>query len=106
MPGCKDKSDAGLFVDDQANLLSLEQQERIANLNQKLLEDIDIHFMVATLDSPSLDLDAKANELFEKRSLGKKTGSARGMLFLVDLKGRLCVWKQAMTWKAFSRMRL
>ena len=88
VPGCKDKIDAGPFVDDQANLLSAEQRERIGNLNQKLLEDIDIHFLVVTLDAPAFDLDAKANELFEERSLGKKTGGARGMLFLVDPQGK------------------
>jgi len=88
VPGCKDKIDADLFVDDQANLLSSEQQKRIANLNLKLLEEIDIHFLVVTLDTPALDLDAKANELFEERSLGRKTGGARGMLFLVDPRGK------------------
>ena len=88
VPGCKDKNDTVLFVDDQATLLSSEQRERINRLNQKLLEDIDIHFLVVTLDTPVLDLDAKALELFEERALGKKTGAARGMLFLVDPQGK------------------
>ncbi|MEN8246665.1 MAG: TPM domain-containing protein [Thermodesulfobacteriota bacterium] len=86
--GCKNNNDAHLFVDDQADLLSSEQQERIAALNQRLLEDLDIHFLVVTLESPAFDLDAKAVELFDARALGEKTGSARGMLFLVDPQGK------------------
>ena len=86
--GCKDKNDTALFVDDQANLLSSEQRDRIVRINKKLLEDIDIHFLVVTLDTPALDLDAKAVDLFEDRELGKKTGGARGMLFLVDPEGK------------------
>ena len=86
--GCKNNNDAYLFVDDQAELLSPEQRERIAALNQRLLEDLDIHFLVVTLESPAVDLDAKAVELFDARALGEKTSSARGMLFLVDPKGK------------------
>jgi len=86
--GCSEKNDARLFVDDQANLLSSGQQKRIIALNQQLLKDLDIHFLVVTLDSPAVDLDAKAIELFDTRALGTKTGGARGMLFLVDPKGK------------------
>jgi hypothetical protein len=86
--GCKDAIDAGLFVDDRAGLLNSEQRKRIVNLNQRLLEDIDIHFLVVTLDVPALDLDAKAVDLFADRALGQKTGGARGMLFLVDPQGK------------------
>jgi len=86
--GCNDKNDVPLFVDDRAGLLSAEQEKRIVALNQRLLKDLDIHFLVVTLDAPAFDLDAKANELFEERSLGKKTGGARGMLFLVDPQGK------------------
>ena len=86
--GCKDKNGTALFVDDQADLLNSEQRERIVRINKKLLEDIDIHFLVVTLDRPALDLDARAVDLFEDRELGKRTGGARGMLFLVDPQGK------------------
>jgi len=86
--GCKNNNDAHLFVDDQAELLKSEQRERIVALNQRLLEDLEIHFLVVTLESPAVDLDAKAVELFDARALGEKTSGARGMLFLVDPKGK------------------
>ena len=49
--GCSDKSDAGLFVDDQADLLSSDQEERIVALNRQLLKDLDIHSLVVILDA-------------------------------------------------------
>lgn len=86
--GCKNKNDAHLFVDDQANLLNSEQRKRIVSLNQRLLEDLDIHFLVVTLKTSAVDLDAKAVELFDARALGEKTSGAKGMLFLVDPQGK------------------
>lgn len=86
--GCKGKSDDSLFVDDQAGLLSSDQEERIVALNRQLLKDLDIHFLVVTLDAPAFDINANAIALFDERALGKKTGGARGMLFLVDPKGK------------------
>ena len=85
---CKDKSHPNPFVDDRADLLNSAQEARITSLNQKLLQDLDIHFLVATLESPAADLDATAIEWFESRALGAKTGGAKGMLFLVDPQGQ------------------
>ncbi|MBW2298206.1 MAG: TPM domain-containing protein, partial [Deltaproteobacteria bacterium] len=65
-----------------------EQERRIVDLNRRLLEKLDIHFMTIILDTPAPDLDAKAIALFDRHALGKKTKGARGMLFLVDPRGK------------------
>ena len=86
--GCKGTNDDSSFVDDQAGLLSSDQEERIVALNRQLLKDLDIHFLVVVLDAPAFDINAKAIALFDERGLGKNTGGARGMLFLVDPQGK------------------
>lgn len=72
--GCKGKTDDSSFVDDQADLLSSDQEERIVALNRQLLKDLDIHFLVVVLDAPAFDINAKAIALFNARALGRKTG--------------------------------
>jgi len=82
----KDSSDA--FIRDGAGLLSAEQKSRIAKLNQKLLEDLDIHFQVVILTQSPPDLNARAVQVFEQNRIGELTRGKKGLLFLVDPQGR------------------
>ncbi|MCW8860227.1 MAG: TPM domain-containing protein [Deltaproteobacteria bacterium] len=72
------------FVQDRADLLSAAQEERLNEFQRLLLEEQDVHFFVTTLDQPTSNLDQKALELFEEKSLGEHTSSARGLLLVVD----------------------
>lgn len=72
------------FIDDPASYLSAHERERIASLNTRLLEDLDIHIQVVILAQSPADINRKAAELFEDHALGSKTRGSRGVLFLVD----------------------
>ncbi len=85
---CTHKSASDNFIRDDAGLLSAEQRSRIAGLNQKLLEDLDIHFQVVILAETPPDLNSKAVEVFEQRRVGESTSGNKGLLFIVDPLGR------------------
>lgn len=72
------------FVQDQAELLSAAQEQRLSKFQHLLLKERDVHLFIATLAQPSGNLDQTALELFEKKSLGEKTTGARGLLLLID----------------------
>ncbi len=76
------------FIDDQPSLLSEIQQARIRAYHQRLLTDLDIHLQVTILDAAAPDIDRRAVELFDAYRLGEATRAARGLLLLVDPKGR------------------
>lgn len=70
------------FVEDNGKLLSEQQLTRLESYHQTLLEQLDVHFKVISLDKKADDIDELAAELFGK--LGQKTSAAKGLLFLVD----------------------
>jgi len=72
------------FVQDQAQLLSTGQVQRLNEFQRLLLKERDVHLFIATLDQPAANLDQTALELFEKKSLGKQTNGARGLLLAID----------------------
>ena len=72
------------FIEDRAGLLTSEQKERLSEFQQLLLKERDVHLFVSTLDQPAADLDQTALELFEKKSLGRQTKGARGLLLVID----------------------
>ena len=74
------------FLDDRAGLLSRQQKEYLNDYNNALLKDLDIHFKLIILAEPAEDINQAAAELFG--DLGVKTGGARGLLFLVDPRGK------------------
>lgn len=72
------------FVQDQAELLSAAQEQRLSEFQHLLLKERDIYLFVATLNQPVVNLDLTALELFEKKSLGEQTSGARGLLLVID----------------------
>lgn len=76
------------FVDDQTQILTKHERERIVQMNGKLLKDLDIHIKVVVLEKSPLDINQEAVRLFEEAALGKKTQEAKGVLFLVDPTGK------------------
>ena len=74
------------YVDDQAGLLDAQARQRIVALSRALLKDFNIHSKVMVLAQPSADINRDAAELFG--DLGRTTGTARGLLFLVDPLGK------------------
>jgi len=82
--GC---SREAVFVDDRARLLDAAEQERIARMCRRLLQELDIHIQTVILDTAAADIDAEAVAVFESARLGAETGAARGLLFLVDPAG-------------------
>ena len=70
------------FLNDRANLLTVEEREHLVAYNRALLEDLDIHFKLVILDRESPDINTEAAEIFG--DLGKETRAAKGLLFLVD----------------------
>ncbi len=83
MISCSD--DEPVFLQDQAGMLSAQQKEQITDYHQRLLAELGIHFkLIITAVSPH-DINRTAAELFE--DLGVQTGSARGLLYLVDPNG-------------------
>jgi len=86
--GCTRSDSADVFIRDEANLLNTEQRKRIADLNQKMLEDLDIHFQVVILKQSPRDLNSKAVEVFEQNRVGESTRGSKGLLFMVDPMGK------------------
>jgi hypothetical protein len=74
------------FLDDRAGLLDRQARKRVIEYHRALLEDFNIHCKVVVLDHPSTDINTDAAELFG--DLGRKTGEARGLLFLIDPVGK------------------
>ena len=74
------------FLDDRAGLLDKPSRERLIAYHRALLEDFNIHCKLVVLEEASFDINRDAAELFG--DLGRKTGSARGVLFVVDPAGR------------------
>lgn len=71
------------FVQDRAKLLSTDQKQRLAEFQNLLLQEEDVHLFVATLDHPADNLEQIALELFEENSLGEQTNGARGLLLVI-----------------------
>ena len=82
--GCSQKAE---YVEDRADLLSTAEKDRITRICRNLLEDLNIHIMTVVLDVSPADIDAEAVAVFSRHRIGEKTGSARGLLFLVDPAG-------------------
>ncbi len=74
------------FLDDRAGLLSRQQKEYLKDYNRALLKDLDIHFRLIILAEQAEDINETAAALFG--TLGIKTGGAKGLLFLVDPRGK------------------
>ncbi len=74
------------FLDDRAGLLDQPSRERLIAYHRALLEDFNIHCRLVVLKEASTDINRETAELFG--DLGRKTGSARGLLFVVDPVGR------------------
>ncbi len=51
------------FVDDQTQLLTKHERERIVQMNLKLLKDLDIHIKVAVLEKSPPDINQEAVRL-------------------------------------------
>lgn len=88
LAACSSRSETPVFVDDQADLLTPAQEKRVRDLNRRLLQALDIHFMTVVLKKPALNIDTAAVELFQTRRVGGKTRGAKGLLFLVDPMGQ------------------
>ncbi|MCD6526529.1 MAG: TPM domain-containing protein [Desulfuromonas sp.] len=83
--GCEKHSTLPLpTVVDEAQLLSSVAEQRIERLAASMLEHQRIELQVYTLAEVAGDLDALAVELVEQQRLGQRSGSARGLLLLVD----------------------
>lgn len=80
------KTDEQGFLDDRAGLLDHQARQRIIEYHRALLKDFNIHCKVVVLAQPSTDINSDAADLFG--DLGKKTGKARGLLFLIDPVGK------------------
>lgn len=74
--------DEEFFLQDRAGVLTTQEQERIIDYNRILLKDLDIHFKLIILAEEANDINALAADIFG--DLGKQTGGAKGLLFLVD----------------------
>ncbi len=76
------------FLEDPAKFLSASEKERIEHYHAVLLKAQDIHFKAVFLKDAVADIDQKAVELFDQYKLGEKTKAAKGVLLLVDAKGK------------------
>jgi hypothetical protein len=81
LPACSKTGDQE-FLADRAGLLDEQSRKSIIGYHRALLKDFNIHCKVVILEQPSSDINRDAAELFG--DLGKKTGRARGLLFLID----------------------
>lgn len=85
LSACSKTDDQG-FLDDRAGLLDHQARQRIIEYHRALLKDFNIHCKVVVLAQPSTNINSDAADLFG--DLGKKTGKARGLLFLIDPVGK------------------
>ncbi len=74
------------FVDDRAGILSEHEQQRLADYYQTLVTDLALSCRLVILDRATDDIDGVALDLFA--DLGRQSGSARGLLVLVDPAGK------------------
>ena len=86
--GCDARATSSDFVDDQAELLTQTERQGIADLTGNLLKDLDIHIQVVVLKEQVQNINVKAVELFERFTTGSQTRGAKGVLFLVDPRGK------------------
>ncbi|WP_163338256.1 TPM domain-containing protein [Desulfopila sp. IMCC35008] len=85
LPGCYQNNESD-FLEDQQKLLNQRERQHLVGFNQALLRDLDIHFKLIISDHELVDIDREAARIFG--DLGKKTGGAKGLLFLVDPIGK------------------
>lgn len=76
------------FVDDQIELLTQTERQRISDLASNLLKDLNIYMQVVLLKEQVQNINAKAVELFERFTAGSQILGAKGILFLVDPQGK------------------
>ena len=76
------------FVDDQTDLLTQTERQRISDLASHLLKDLEISMQVVVLKEQVQDINAKAMELFERFTADSRTRGAKGLLFLIDPRGK------------------
>lgn len=81
--GCR-RGEQVVFCDDRAGILTESRQARLTGMQQKLLQEVNIHLMVVVLGQAEIDIDRAAVALFERYRVGEPTRSARGVLFVVD----------------------
>lgn len=81
-------SSEAIFVDDPAGVLTKQQKERISNMHQALLTDLNIEFAVYISSEKLMDIDGQAATLFHEMEVGRSSETGKGLLFLVDPKGR------------------
>ncbi len=74
------------FLDDRARLLLPDEANHLRKLHAAMLADFDVHFRLIILAESPDDINLTAAELFG--DLGAKTSGAKGLLFLVDPRGR------------------
>jgi len=85
---CTKSPEAGLYIEDQPALLTAQEHQRLVETGKAILRDLNIHIKTVILKDHAEDIDHKASEIFSTEALGKKTAGARGILFLIDPKGR------------------
>ena len=71
------------LVDDQAGILSEEQEERLASHHGYLLADHDIDYRLITMPAAG-DIVAFGAERFEALGVGELSGAGRGLLLVID----------------------
>jgi len=76
------------IVDDPAHLLDVQSKTRIDSFAQSLLKNNNIELQVYILKQKADNIDDTAHFLFEREMLGSQTGDERGLLFVVDPKGK------------------
>ncbi len=76
------------FLEDKGGLLTQQERQQLVNFSKTLLKDLDIHIKTVILSEQAQDMNRKANTLFEEFALGEQTRGAKGVLFLVDPKGK------------------
>ena len=76
------------FVQDKANLFSGTQKKRLADFQQLLLKERDVHLFVVSLDQATNNIDLTALKIIEDAALGSTTSGARGLLLVVDPQGQ------------------
>ncbi|MDY0095581.1 MAG: TPM domain-containing protein [Candidatus Vecturithrix sp.] len=86
--GCDARATSSDFIDDQAELLTQSERQRISDLIGNLLKDLDIHVRVVILKEQTQNINANAVELFERFTTGSQIRGAKGVLFLVDPQGK------------------
>jgi uncharacterized protein len=85
-PGPIDSPDD--FLIDETHVISPEQAMRIAAYHERLLQELDIHFKVVIPEESPPDIGQTAVQMFEDYALGSRTRGAKGLLLIVDPRGR------------------